>query len=339
VALLASNPLDCESGWTLRIIAQENSTLSTLELNMEIVDSLETTLRAIGKNEIWLQKWLLEKPSRLGLGDIEIIQQELRQYRNRGGRLDILAYRGDLDTYYEIELMLGECDSDHGFRTLDYWARERLKNPTARHVAVLVAEDLSGRYKTIIETLPQFLPFIGIELKVIKLPYQDGIATIKAYIVAQPDDLIIDSGDEPEQRRQISSPRDREWWESNSSNSFIRAVDEIAKYCIENIGPSRVDYTARSYVSLKKGRRCWLPMWPRTTGVYVYIPSDDTGTEDAPSDFFEQVKNKLASVGLDTPSWTYKYNAGANPIGFAIPLEKAAHSVIREILDEAYQLA
>ena len=307
---------------------------------MEIVDSVETTLRAIGKDESWLQKWLLEKPSRLGLGDIEIIRHELRHYRNRGGRLDVLAYRGDLDTYYEIELMLGECDSDHGFRSLDYWARERLKKPNARHVAVLVAEDLSGRYKTVIETLPQFMSFIGIELKVLKIPYQEGVATVQASIVAQPDDLIIDAGDEPEQKRQSSgTPRDREWWESNSSRAFIQTVDKIAKYCIENVGPSRVDYSAQSYISLKKGRRCWLPMWPRTAGVYVYLPGGDSGTEDAPSDFYERVKEQLESIGLDAPTWTYKYNAGANPISFAIPQEKATHSVIREILAEAYQLA
>lgn len=307
---------------------------------MEIVDSIDTTLRAIGKDESWLQKWILEKPSRLGLGDIEIIAHELRHYKNRGGRLDIFAYRADLDTYYEIELMLGECDSDHGFRTLDYWARERLKKPNARHVAVLVAEDLSGRYKTIIETLPQFLPFIGIEIKAIKIPYQGGVATIQASIVAQPDDLIMDSGDEPEQKGKSSGTlRDRDWWESNSNKTFIKTVDEVVKYCIENVGPSRIDYSAQSYISLKKGRRCWLPMWPRSTGVYVYIPGGDSGSEDAPSDFFDRVKEKLESVGLDSPSWTYKYNAGANPISFAIPQEKATHSVIREILTEAYQLA
>ena len=102
---------------------------------MDIVESAYTTLRVIGKDERWLHKWIKEKPSRLGLGDLTIKRSELSHYKNRGGRLDILAYRADLDTYYEIEVMLGECDADHGFRTLDYWARERLRNPNARHGA------------------------------------------------------------------------------------------------------------------------------------------------------------------------------------------------------------
>ena len=187
---------------------------------MDIVESIFTTLRAIDKDEDWLHKWLTEKPSRLGLGDVVIRQCEVTHYKNKGGRLDILAYRGDMDTYYEIEVMLGECDSDHGFRTLDYWARERVKNPNAKHVAVLVAEDLSGRYKTVIDTLPQFLPFIGIEIKVLRLQGQYELATIETRIVSQPDDLIVEAGDEPAKPGE-APPRDREWWENRASADFL----------------------------------------------------------------------------------------------------------------------
>jgi hypothetical protein len=99
------------------------------------------------------------KPGRLGLGELTIEHSEFSHYKNRRGRLDILAYRANLDTYYESEVMLGECVADHGFRTLYYWARERLRNPDSRHMAVLVAEDLSGRNQTDIETLSQILHF------------------------------------------------------------------------------------------------------------------------------------------------------------------------------------
>jgi hypothetical protein len=84
--------------------------------SMEIVESTVTTLRALEKDEAWLHNWIKEKPARLGLGDVTIKRSELIHYKNKGGRLDILGYRGDLDTYYEIEVMLGECDADHGFR-------------------------------------------------------------------------------------------------------------------------------------------------------------------------------------------------------------------------------
>lgn len=303
---------------------------------MEIVENSRTTLRVIGKDEQWVHHWIKEKPSRLGLGDITIKASEVVHYRNRGGRLDILGYRGDLDAYYEIEVMLGECDADHGFRVLDYWARERLKNPNGRHYAVIVAEDLTGRYKTVIETLPDFLPLIAIELRVLRL--ETDVCTVDTTIVAQPDDLIVDAGDEPAESETTTQPRDRAWWETNGSHGYMATVDSLAKYCNERIGPSRVDYSARSYVSLKKGRRCWLPMWPRAEGSYVYLPGGQGGTEDAPSDFFGSVQQRLEQAGMDPPTWTFRYNAGANPIGFAIPRDRAEHSLVREILKDAYDL-
>ena len=111
-------------------------------------------------------------------------------YTGRGGRLDVLAYDGDLDTDDEVEVMLGECDADHGFRALDYWARERLRLPNARHVAVIVAEDLSGRYRTVIETLAQRLPLIAIELRTLLVAADPPIATTFPVIIAQPDDVV-----------------------------------------------------------------------------------------------------------------------------------------------------
>ncbi len=306
---------------------------------MAIIDNRTTSLKALGKSETWLRDWITEAPQRLGLGPIQIKAIELQHSTKSGGRLDILAYRSDIDTYYEMELMLGEVDADHGFRCLDYWARERLKKSNARHVAVLVAEDLTGRYQTVIETLPNFLPFIAIELRVLQIEGQD-IATIVPLIVAQPDDMILGSPDQPVDENACGSKtlvRDREWWVNNSSAGYMATVDALVNICNTNVGPSHVDYTASSYISLKKGKRCWLPMWKRKEGVYVWLPGGTGGGEDAPSDFFQKVREGLKDIGLEEPSWSYKYNAGANPIGFQIPLEKAQHSFILAILQEAYE--
>jgi hypothetical protein len=307
---------------------------------MAIHDNRTTSLKALGMNETWLRDWIEAEPARLGLGPLEIKAVEVQHSTKSGGRLDILAYRSDLDTYYEIELMLGEVNADHGFRCLDYWARERLKKPNARHVAVLVAEDLQGRYQTVIETLPNFLPFIAVELRVLQIKGQE-IATIVPLIVAQPDDMILGAADQPAGEGSTGSKngvRDREWWEANASQGCIATVDALVKLCETKVGPSSVDYSASSYISLKKGKRCWLPMWKRKEGVYVYIPGGPGGSEDSPSDFFQRVRDALVQIGMEEPSWTYKYNAGANPVGFAIPLDKAQHSVVLELLKEAYEL-
>jgi len=80
-------------------------------------------------------------------------------------------------------------------------------------------------------------------------------------------------------------------------------------------------------------------MWPRANGVYVYLPGGENGAADAPSDFYNSVRQRLEEAGVEPPGWTYKYNAGANPISFPIPFDRATHSIVREILKEAYDLA
>jgi hypothetical protein len=73
---------------------------------IEIVDSKFITLREAERDEDWLHQWIVEKPERLGIGPIEIVSQELRHYKNKGGRLDILGFARPYNVYYEIEVML-----------------------------------------------------------------------------------------------------------------------------------------------------------------------------------------------------------------------------------------
>jgi hypothetical protein len=73
--------------------------------------------------------------------------------------------------------------------------------------------------------------------------------------------------------------------------------------------------------------------------VYVCLPGCQNGSGDTPSNFYQDVKKKLESIGLGAPTWSYRYNGGANPIAFAIPLDKATHSVMRDMLRSAYDLA
>jgi hypothetical protein len=302
-----------------------------------IQPSTLTTLRTIGRDEYWLQDWLVTDPTRLGLGSVTIKAKELRQYTGRGGRLDILGYDAALDTYYEIEVMLGECDADHGFRALDYWARERLRFPNARHVAVIVAEDLSGRYRTVIETLAQRLPLIAIELRTLLIAGDPPLATTFPVVVAQPDDLVLRPADQPDTKEDGSAPNDESSWTA-AQPEFVGFAREVYKVCQEKVGVSTIDFSAKSYVALKKGRRAWLPMWPRRQGAYVYIPAGPGGTEDAPNDFYARVKEVLAPLSVE-PSWSFKYNAGANPIAFNLTPSMLTHSKVVELLGEAYALA
>jgi len=155
---------------------------------MEIIDNACTSLKSVGKDGKWVCEWILEKPSRLGLGNIEIEHHELVCSGHSGIRQEILAYLACADTYYEIEIMLEECDANHnGLRALEFSSRERLKHPDARHVAVIVSENLSSTYGQLLEALPQVLPFIGIEIRVLKLSTEYVAATILPSVIVRSD--------------------------------------------------------------------------------------------------------------------------------------------------------
>lgn len=263
--------------------------------------------------------------------------KELRHYGAKGGRLDILAYDAALDTYYEVEVMLGECDADHGFRTLDYWARERVRNPNARHVAVIAAEDLSGRYPTVIETLAQHLPLIAVEIRTLLVKSDPPVATTFPVIFAQPDDLVLKPADDPGSEAKDGAPNDEASWQAGRPE-FTKFARDMHKLCNEKIGPTSIDFSAKSYIALKKGKRAWLPMWPRKDGAYVYVAGGEGGASDQPSDFYATVTDELAPLGIE-PSWSFKYNAGANPIAFSITFQNATHSKILEVLNKAYSLS
>ncbi len=234
--------------------------------------------------------------------------------------------------------MLGECDADHGFRALDYWARERVRNPNARHVAVIVAEDLSGRYRTVIETLAQQLPLIAIEIRTLLVKSDPPVATTFPVIFAQPDDLVLRPADEPEGEDNPVAPNDEASWQATKPE-FAKLAREMHKLCSEKIGPTTIDFSAKSYIALKKnGKRTWLPMWPITTGARFYIAGGSGGAVDQPSDFYATVKEELAPLGIE-PAWSFKYNGGANPIMFTITFQQAAHSKVLEVLQQAYGLA
>ena len=88
-------------------------------------------------SEKWIQQLLVDDPSLLGLGEIDVKDEERRQ--PHAGRLDLLLSDADADTRYEVELQLGPTDESHIIRTIEYWDTEKRRFPQYDHVAVIVA--------------------------------------------------------------------------------------------------------------------------------------------------------------------------------------------------------
>ncbi len=150
------------------------------------IETLELiSMRDNARDEYWLQEYICENPSCLGLGDLETIAKEKRQ--KSGGRLDILMKGGD-DELYEIEIMRRESDETHIIRTIEYWDIEKKKRPKKQHTAVLVAERINSRFYNVLNLLSHSVPIIGIQANLYK--NKDTVSLVFT--------KIIDSFEEPE---------------------------------------------------------------------------------------------------------------------------------------------
>jgi hypothetical protein len=288
---------------------------------LPIVAAHASSLRGLGYDERWLQDWLAADPSRLGLGDVSVIDQE--QGQAAGGLLDLLALDHGNDTYYSIEVQLGEIDASHGFRVFDYWARNRARLPGKTHVAVLMAENAGGRFRLALDALAETVPLIVIELRCWQ---GTGEALLIPEIVVANDSL--DLADTP--AAASAEERTEEDWRSAASETMWAFKDAFVAWARDNLGEPRVDYRPQSYIGVRYGRRVWAPLWPRKDGAYVYLPDPD-GSRDQPSLAFESFEARLQAEGL-TASWTPKYNAGANPIGLRLVDDDLRRPVVQELL-------
>ena len=115
--------------------------------------------------ESWLQERILEDPSLLGLGDLDVRDSERRQ--PGAGRLDLLLSDPESDTRYEVELQLGATDESHIIRTIEYWDVERKRCPQYQHLAVIVAEDVTSRFLNVIGLFNQAIPLIAIQINAV----------------------------------------------------------------------------------------------------------------------------------------------------------------------------
>ena len=286
------------------------------------------TVRGLGYDERWLQDWLAADPSRLGLGDVTIIDQE--QNQGQGGLLDLLALDRGSDTYYSIEVQLGEIDGSHSFRVFDYWARNRLRVPGKTHVAVLMAENASGRFRSALEALAETVPLIVIELRC--WHGRSEALLIPEIVIAN---HSLDLSDTP--AAASAEERTEADWRHDASDEAWAFKDAFIRWVTENLGPARVDYKPKSYVGVRVGRRTWAPLWLRQDGATVYLPDPDGSRSDDASLAFEQFESRLRDVGA-TVSWVPNYNAKANPVSVRLRRPDLDQAVVQELLRASFEI-
>lgn len=244
-----------------------------------------------------------------------------------GGNLDLLAVAEDTD--YSIEVQLGEVDSDHGFRVFDYWARNKRRYPDNTHVAVLVAETASGRYRPALEELALLLPLLVVEMRCWR--GEREAILVPDLVVANPE---LDVSGTPLALTAGSTRTEADWRHSMTDEAWA-FKDAFVDWVRSSIGDVIVDYSPKSYIGLRVGRRVWAPLWPRTDGAYVYLPDPD-GSRKEESPAFEHFRELLDSHGL-TLTWSSTYNAGANPVTLRLRTSDLQLPALQQLMQATYR--
>lgn len=168
-------------------------------------------------NERWVQDRLAEDPSLLGLGDVILRDRERPQ--PHAGRLDLLFQDAEEDHRYTVELQLGSTDESHIIRTIEYWDLERKRYPQYDHTAVIVAEQITGRFLNVISLFNGQIPLVAIQMQAIQIGEQIGLVFTKVL-----DQLERGTEDEDDVSTEVT---DRSYWEKRASAKVLGLADTL----------------------------------------------------------------------------------------------------------------
>ena len=225
-----------------------------------------------------IQQFIFDNPQVLGLGDLTPIRREKTQ--PAGGRLDILM-ADDNDTRYEIEIQLGATDPSHIIRTIEYWDNEKKRYPQYDHCAVIVAEEITGRFMYVIQLFNGSIPLIALQMQATKIGDDIQLSFVKVL-----DRLTLGTDDEEE-----NEPTDRNYWEKKST--VLKYADHIFKDVSQYAPGFEMKYN-KFYIGLTKNGSTsnFISFRPKKKFIYLFTKCANA----------EKRKEELDNSSLD---WSY----------------------------------
>ncbi len=252
--------------------------------------NLEKTEKISLKNnpeikEDMIQKFIYEDPSVLGLGELTAIQRE--KIQPQGGRIDLL-FGDDNNTRYEVEVQLGATDPSHIIRTIEYWDMEKKRYPQYDHCAVIIAEEITGRFMNVISLFNGTIPLIAIQLSAIKT----GENIYNLVFTKVLDRMTL--GNEEDEEVETT---DRKYWENRSTTKMLKNVDDIFADLNELTQGYELKYN-KFYIGISKEGlvKNFIEFKPKKNYLYFLVKGEEN-TEKI---------NKIENAGLEVsyiPRW------------------------------------
>lgn len=192
-----------------------------MEASLEMLQTVP--VRSIpGGCERLIQDLIAKDPSVIGLGPLELQARE--RIQTAGGRLDFILRDDDNDTWYEVEIQLGKTDESHIIRTIEYWENEQRRHRDLNHVAVIIAEEITGRFFNVISLLNQSIPIVALKMTATKIGDKYGLLFVRI-LHHEPAEVLDDSAPEV----------DANYWDKKSAPFAMKAVREILEYAKANL--------------------------------------------------------------------------------------------------------
>ena len=226
-------------------------------------------------NEAVIQQTIWDNPRILGLGPLVPLYKE--RVQPNAGRLDLLLESQDGKSWYEVEVQLGATDPSHIIRTIEYWDIEQKRNPNKQHTAVIVAEDITSRYFNVISLFNQAIPIIALKMSAVSIGGKFGLLFTK----------ILDISQQQETTGEDNLPADRDIWNSRSSSTTMKLMDQIIQVARESNPNIELKYNKGYIGTIVNGEVSnFLTFRPRKRDLHfgVYLPStpeNDKACEDA----------------------------------------------------------
>jgi hypothetical protein len=285
--------------------------------SLEFVKAKKITLKNDPRfNEKWLQNLIDGDPSILGLGELTVIDRERRQ--ERAGRLDLLLSDPGQDRRFELELQLGQTDESHIMRCIEYWDIERRRYPAYEHVAVLVAEDVTGRFLNLLGLFAGTIPLVVLQCQALQVEQRIVIDFVKIL-----DQRSLRRDDESDEK---ATPVDRTHWVKQASERSVSAADRMLRLINDVSGTAcSLNYT-RSYIGLSVDGR--------VSNFVIFVPRKKTLRVEVKVSDAEGWIEKATSTELEASG----PNAWGRVILSLLPDEVEQHGkLLGELLKSAFE--
>lgn len=265
--------------------------------------------------EKWVQDRIAEDPSILGLGVLVLKDKERKQ--PRAGRLDLLLENLDRDRRYEVEIQLGATDESHIIRTIEYWDIERKRYRDYEHTAVIVAENITGRFLNVISLFNGMIPLVAIQMNALKMGEHIGLVFTTVL-----NRMPLGEMDEDEE---IAETTDRAYWEELGSRKTMTLADQLLEIAKTHDRNLELKYN-KFYIGLGKDGQPsnFLSFRPKKN----FLRFEPKLIESA------ETQKRLEDAGLDVMEYDYRhgrYRIRLQPGDF-----EKHKSILSEIIGQAY---